>query len=220
MRYLESMRSLVLLLPLLCGGCDSDAAADPADARPAHAFDVSGGSDAAVPDPDRIDFACDDPDWAAGACAAGSTEEQAPAGANHVTEAPLEYERHPPATGPHRPRWARWGEYDFLPPQRWLHNLEHGGVAFLYHPCAPAALVDELRAVIRGFPDDDGGPFRWVLTPYVDLPSAVAVVAWGHVYSAECVRADEIGAFVGAHYRRAPEDVPNDGTWDEGWQTR
>jgi len=26
--------------------------------------------------------------------------------------------------GNHRPLWAVWGEYLYLPPQRWLHNLE------------------------------------------------------------------------------------------------
>ena len=27
-------------------------------------------------------------------------------------------------SGSHRPAWARYGEYKFLPKQRWLHNLE------------------------------------------------------------------------------------------------
>ena len=26
--------------------------------------------------------------------------------------------------GDHRPNWARYGEYLYVPPQRWLHNLE------------------------------------------------------------------------------------------------
>lgn len=31
-----------------------------------------------------------------------------------------------PTIGPHRPLWARYGEYTYLPTQRWLHNVEHG----------------------------------------------------------------------------------------------
>lgn len=27
-------------------------------------------------------------------------------------------------SGSHRPAWAKYGEYKFLPKQRWLHNLE------------------------------------------------------------------------------------------------
>ncbi|KAG1672660.1 hypothetical protein GQR58_015922 [Nymphon striatum] len=29
-----------------------------------------------------------------------------------------------PLYGNHRPNWAKYGEYKFLPPQRWLHNVE------------------------------------------------------------------------------------------------
>ena len=38
----------------------------------------------------------------------------------------------PPSVGRHRERWGKWGEYDFLPPQRWMHNNEHGAAVFLY----------------------------------------------------------------------------------------
>eukprot|EP00493_Phyllostaurus_siculus_P003926 UN03942 len=41
--------------------------------------------------------------------------------------------RTPPIVGRHRERWPKWGEYEFLPPQRWLHAIEHGGIAFLYN---------------------------------------------------------------------------------------
>ena len=30
----------------------------------------------------------------------------------------------------------KYGEYAYLPPQRWLHSLEHGAIVLLYHPCA------------------------------------------------------------------------------------
>jgi len=40
-----------------------------------------------------------------------------------------------PTHGPHRPVWASFGMYRYLPPERWQHNLEHGVVVLLYHPC-------------------------------------------------------------------------------------
>ncbi len=29
-----------------------------------------------------------------------------------------------PTFGDHRPLWPMFGEYKFVPPQRWLHNIE------------------------------------------------------------------------------------------------
>jgi len=55
-----------------------------------------------------------------------------------------------PTHGPHRPFFPTWGEYSFLPPQRWLHSIEHGAVVMLYHPCAGKKLVDELRKIVVG----------------------------------------------------------------------
>ena len=41
------------------------------------------------------------------------------------------------------------GKYEYLPPQRWLHNLEHGGIAFLYHPCAEQSVIDSLHEILH-----------------------------------------------------------------------
>ena len=40
-----------------------------------------------------------------------------------------------PTHGPHRPNWASFGEYSYCPIERWQHNLEHGSIVMLYHPC-------------------------------------------------------------------------------------
>lgn len=141
----------------------------------------------------------------------------------HIAEPePITYPDSPPASGPHRPDWARWGEYSDLEPARWLHNLEHGGVALLYHPCAGPETIDALRAFADAQPGDAGGPFRYILAPYPDLPdeARVAVVAWGWRYLASCVRTDEIQEFVARRYRTAPEDIAGDGRYSEGWLRR
>lgn len=167
---------------------------------------------------DDVDFSCQDPGWTPGPCAAGVTTELLPRGAEHVSlPTPIEYEDIPPANGSHRGEWARWGEYEYLPPQRWVHNLEHGGIAFLYHPCADAELVDELREFARSRPEDAGGDFRWVMTPFPELPTAVAAVSWNWTYEAECVDRADMDQFTANHYRRAPEDVRGDGAFDDRW---
>lgn len=60
----------------------------------------------------------------------------------------IAYDDHPPRGGPHRPLWPVYGEYMYLPPQRWIHSLEHGAVVFLYHPCADQREVATLRRVV------------------------------------------------------------------------
>jgi hypothetical protein len=37
---------------------------------------------------------------------------------------PITYNVSLPTFGDHRPMWPVFGEYLFLPPQRWLHNVE------------------------------------------------------------------------------------------------
>lgn len=203
-------------------GVDAGPAADlgvDEGVEPDHGVDL--GVDMGPLDLDWVEVACDDPGWMPGACVAGEGRQQDDFGGAHIAEdVPIEYETSPPATGPHRSRWGRWGEYSFMPPQRYLHNLEHGGIALLYHPCAPDEAVEALRAFARGRAEDETGPFRWVLTPYPGLDSAIAVAAWGWVYEAECVQAGEIGQFVDRFYRTAPEDVASDGAYDRGWLGR
>lgn len=206
---------LLGLLTLALAACGDDPADSDADSGMGGEADVDG----LVPgDTDLVNYACEDADWQPGTCAEAVITEVPSVGATHVSEPdPIAYDFSPPTSGPHRPAWGAWGEYAFLPPQRYLHNLEHGGVAFLYHPCAPAETVDALRALAQAQPADEAGDFRWILTPYPDLPTAIAVVAWEWSYEAECVDADAIQEFVDAHYRMAPEDVARDGSYDRLW---
>ncbi|MCA9560945.1 MAG: DUF3105 domain-containing protein [Myxococcales bacterium] len=189
---------------------------------PVPVFSLGGGPTAGdEPVDDRVEASCEDPDWKAPDCVEGVGDHDDLRGNAHIADdQPLSYDERPPSSGDHRGQWARWGEYDYLPPQRWLHNLEHGGAALLYHPCAPAETVDALRAYADGRPDDEGGPFRYVLTPYPDLPTTVAVVTWTWRWQAECVRPDEMDDFLDQTYRTAPEDIGSDGSYDTGWIAR
>merc|ERR1712108_52787 len=69
---------------------------------------------------------------------------------NCTIEYPKEVYGDIPTHGPHRPFLPSFGEYSLLPPQRWLHSIEHGAVVMLYHPCAPKKLVDQLRKIVVG----------------------------------------------------------------------
>ncbi len=199
------MRWCWVLLLVACGGDDEETAGQEADAA---------GGDASA-DLETWTPICEG-DWSPGACVEATVEEHALEAGAHIADGAIDYIALPPASGAHRPSWARWGEYSYLPPHRWLHNLEHGGVALLYHPCASDTLKAGLRDYATSRAVDAGGAFRWVMSPYPDLPSAVAVVTWGWTYSAECVDAEAIEGFVRAHYRQAPEDVEAPGSFSEG----
>lgn len=180
-----------------------------------HGGDLGDAGGDSNPDLD-VDFSCLDDSYAPGACADGVTSFVPSASNPHVdVPTPITYAASPPSAGPHRPYLGKWGEYEFLPPQVYIHNLEHGGAAFLYHPCVEDEVVDALRAFAQARPADDGGDFRWVLSPFVDLPSAIAVVTWENVWASECFDADEVDVFLDEHYRKTDEDFASDGTWSE-----
>lgn len=198
-------------------GSDVTDAADALAGDAAQTGDATQAGDATQETP----YECHDPSWTPPACSGSTVTEQPDQGGDHVpAPTPITYTYSPPASGPHRPRWGKWGEYVYLPAEHWVHNLEHGGVALLYNPCADAAVVTALHTYAASRPDDEGGQFRWVLTPYPGLSTTVAVVAWDWVYEANCVDEASIEAFVSEHYRQAPEDAASDGTYTQDWLGR
>ncbi|RWS24547.1 DUF3105 domain containing protein-like protein [Leptotrombidium deliense] len=80
-----------------------------------------------------------------------------------------------PTYGNHRPLWPVYGEYRYVPPQRWLHNIEHGAVVMLYHPCAHPEMVDKLRKIVVKCIR------KHVITASRNLPMErpLALVTWG-----------------------------------------
>jgi hypothetical protein len=120
----------------------------------------------------------------------------------------------PPVIGRHREAWPAWGEYAFLPPQRWLHAAEHGGLVFLFNPCIRTETVDELRSAIRAFGAAHASPFRYVLTPFSNLSTSYAVVSWGKGMLFDCMDGDRFSSFLKENYRNAWEDLPTLGRYD------
>ena len=167
---------------------------------------------------DMVSPVCADAAWQLPACGTTTTLDGADFGGQHVELAKaITYAESPPLSGQHRDVWPRWGEYRYLPPQRYLHNLEHGSVAILYNPCAPQSLIDQLRAFARARPADGGGQFRWVLTPYPGLDAAFSLVTWRHRLKGNCWNGPAAEQFLAAHYRDAPEDVALDGSYNCEW---
>jgi len=139
----------------------------------------------------------------------------------------------PPSTGRHRERWPKYGEYSFLPEQRWLHSSEHGAIIFLYNPCLVTANdVCKLRNFIYGVPDyfsedqrfhaygtdvEEQVTFRFILTPYKDLRKKFSLIAFNGAFFSNCFNAPGMLDFVDLMYRRAHEDYYPSGPYDYLW---
>lgn len=121
----------------------------------------------------------------------------------------IEYKENIPTYGDHRKLWAAWGEYQFLPKQRWVHNLEHGGIVMLYHPCALHAEVEKLRDIVETC------LYRHIITPYSDLEPGhpLALVAWGNSVEMSVVSKEIAVKFIQKYALKAPEKLADQGQY-------
>jgi hypothetical protein len=122
--------------------------------------------------------------------------------ANHV-EGEVSYEQMPPSGGDHNPCWAEWGVHtEAVDPENWVHNLEHGGVVFLYN--CPEGCDAELELLTEQVTELDT---MVLLTPFSDMDTRFAVIAWEHRLLMGCLDLDRISEFYTEHVDQAPESV-------------
>jgi hypothetical protein len=124
----------------------------------------------------------------------------------HIT---IHYAEKIPTIGPHRPLWARYGEYRFVPTQRWLHNVEHGAIIGLYHPCADREQVDQMRNLIKKC------LFRHVITPFLNLTPErpIALVGWSASLEMSHFDVNLSIKFIKQFSKTGPEHVFRDGQY-------
>jgi hypothetical protein len=133
-------------------------------------------------------------------------------GADHVPDTqPVTYKSRPPSSGPHSSSVApRYGLYDTAPPTgQWLHNLEHGAVAFLYNcPSGCPEVVQqfqELYPTLQLGRNARRGSARALIFPYQDMDKQIAAVAWGWVLELDSFDKDQLTKFFDARIDRGPE---------------
>ncbi|KAL1140282.1 hypothetical protein AAG570_000214 [Ranatra chinensis] len=122
----------------------------------------------------------------------------------------INYDSNLPTYGPHRPAWPRYGEYKFVPRQRWIHNLEHGAVVMLYHPCAHPFLVSKLRKIVESC------LYRHIITPFTLLnpDRPLALVTWGWALLMSDIDREIVTDFIQHHALKGPEHLSQDGQYD------
>ncbi|KAJ8676011.1 hypothetical protein QAD02_011797 [Eretmocerus hayati] len=123
----------------------------------------------------------------------------------------IEYKDKIPLYGTHRAIWPVYGEYVYVPKQRWLHSLEHGAVVMLYHPCADSSQVEALRKLVKSC------LWRHIITPYneLDVDRPLALLTWGYRMSMSHVDKNEVKKFIRKRALRGPEEKFDDGHFDD-----
>jgi hypothetical protein len=108
----------------------------------------------------------------------------------------------PPAGGNHNQCWGTWGVHEReLADERFVHNLEHGGVVFLYR------CVDGCSAEVSALEEFVGAHDLAVLTPYAALPTRFGIVAWGYRLLSDCFDRAVFERFYADHRDRGLESV-------------
>lgn len=99
---------------------------------------------------------------------------------------------------------ARWGIYDFaLPDEVLIHNLEHGGIGIHYNcPDGCEDLVERLRNLVPQ------NPSQFIVSPYPDMDTKIAITAWRTHLHLEKFDEQLIREFIGAFKDNAPESIP------------
>ncbi|XP_046466007.1 uncharacterized protein [Neodiprion pinetum] len=123
----------------------------------------------------------------------------------------IEYDDDIPMYGSHRPVWPVYGEYQFLPRQRWIHSLEHGAIVMLYHPCANSLEIKRLKKLVAGCLR------RHIITPYslLDEDRPLALVSWGCRLTMSYVNPSVVNQFITKRALRGAEAISADGDFME-----
>ena len=104
-------------------------------------------------------------------------------GDNHVPQGTLiTYDRLPPSSGTHYANPSQHGVFTVpVSEGNWIQNLEQGSIVLLYkctNPDECEDTADKIRAVYNSLPKGASGEIQFLATPYTNLPSAYALLAW------------------------------------------
>ena len=118
---------------------------------------------------------------------------------------------YPPTSGQHwGPNWAEWEMYDReLPPEVFVHNLEHGGIVILYRCDTPCLqVIKDLGALYTTFPKGKYGKVKLTVAPDRKIKSPIVILAWTWLDELPKFDRERLLRFYRGHVDRGPEDVP------------
>ncbi|HEU5007590.1 MAG TPA: DUF3105 domain-containing protein [Jatrophihabitantaceae bacterium] len=146
---------------------------------------------------------------------------------DHV-DGPVNYTITPPVGGPHNGIWMNAGVYTApIPPERAVHNMEHGAVWITYDPRLPTSQVDALTAFVTkqsmipesqqadGIANDANRFIDLSPWPTDTLPSKIVLSAWGHQLRVTSPGDPRMQQFVDT-FRHSPKYSPEYGAAVDG----
>lgn len=115
-------------------------------------------------------------------------------------------------SGTHRGVWPVYGEYSYVPVQRWIHNLEHGAIVAAYHPCCNQRQLNDFRKLVKNC------LYRHIITPYekLDAKRPFALIAWGRSLEMSVVHSQLVIAFIRMNALQGPEKTSRNGQYNSG----
>jgi len=135
-------------------------------------------------------------------------------GGGHVAEGTdVTYKNDPPASGPHYNRVPDYNVYtEVVPPEYWVHNLEHGAIVVLYR-CPRGqqecpGVTAQLQQLYRAAPPSKFGNVKMVAAQYPTLRTPLAMLAWNRVDELQTVDQERMLTFYRTYVDKGPEDVP------------
>ena len=142
-------------------------------------------------------------------------------GNQHINEGDshVAYTTKPATSGPH---WnnekapVAWGIYKTpLQDEQLIHNLEHGGIGLHYNCTDCPDLVAQIEGFYNTYTTDNAHKLplypsstKLVVSPYPDMPTKIAITAWGRIDTMETWDADRVAKFVEAYRDKGPEKTP------------
>ena len=125
---------------------------------------------------------------------------------------PLPQRNRPPTSGPHYGSRASYGvSAEPVDPGAWVHALEHGAIVVAFRCDAAdecAAIADEVERTV--YQPARVGRFderKIVGTPYQEMDSPFAVLAWGRILELDALDAAQVLAFYDRYLDRGPENA-------------
>ena len=136
-------------------------------------------------------------------------------GTQHIEEGAEHpaYNSQPATSGWHYPQPlapVSWGVHQtFIPEEKRLHNLEHGGISITYN-CAPSCpkLVESLTEIVQRARNES---MKVLLSPYPGTKQRISLTAWTFIDSFDAFDKDRIIEFIDSHHNspNAPEPYAN-----------
>lgn len=85
-----------------------------------------------------------------------------------------------------------YGEYSSLHHKNWIRIIQHGGIAFLYHPCLKKVEINKLRKLAASC------LHRYVLAPYEKLSEKqpFGIISWGCFYISSLANVTDMKTFI------------------------